>query len=165
MEGGREKWDSLWIPETILHMERWAATSAWCSSYSAAEASVDWWARGIPSRVHWEWACSGKLGHEAWAPWVELGYKSSRRPAGDAADTAQAVTARLTLTGSNSISIMVLIWTQFGVKHKNVKCKVKVIHGEEGWTPEVRSCTFIFNQICMYLYYPLYNIKTLVFII
>lgn len=54
--------------------------------------------------------------------------------------------ARLTLTGSNSISIMVLIWTQFGVKHKNVKCKVKVIHGEEGWTPEVRSCTFIFKS-------------------
>ncbi|XP_056586989.1 dnaJ homolog subfamily B member 5 [Triplophysa dalaica] len=31
---------------------------------------------------------------------------------------------------------MVLIWTQFGVKHKNVKCKVRVIHGEEGWTSE-----------------------------
>uniref|UniRef100_A0A672RNX9 DnaJ homolog subfamily B member 5-like n=1 Tax=Sinocyclocheilus grahami TaxID=75366 RepID=A0A672RNX9_SINGR len=31
---------------------------------------------------------------------------------------------------------MVLIWTQFGVKHKNVKCKVRVIHGEEAWTSE-----------------------------
>ncbi|XP_051534220.1 dnaJ homolog subfamily B member 5 [Myxocyprinus asiaticus] len=31
---------------------------------------------------------------------------------------------------------MVLIWTQFGVKHKNVKCKVRVIHGEEGCTSE-----------------------------
>ncbi|KAI5612931.1 DnaJ (Hsp40)-like, subfamily B, member 5-like, partial [Silurus asotus] len=31
---------------------------------------------------------------------------------------------------------MVLIWTQFGVKHKNVKCKVRVIHGEENWTSE-----------------------------
>ncbi|XP_026886024.1 dnaJ homolog subfamily B member 5 [Electrophorus electricus] len=31
---------------------------------------------------------------------------------------------------------MVLIWTQFGVKHKNVKCKVRVIHGEEGWASE-----------------------------
>uniref|UniRef100_A0AAR2LYC6 J domain-containing protein n=1 Tax=Pygocentrus nattereri TaxID=42514 RepID=A0AAR2LYC6_PYGNA len=31
---------------------------------------------------------------------------------------------------------MVLIWTQFGVKHKNVKCKVRVIHGEETWTSE-----------------------------
>lgn len=31
---------------------------------------------------------------------------------------------------------MVLIWTQFGVKHKNVKCKVRVIHGEETWSSE-----------------------------
>ncbi|KAF4076966.1 hypothetical protein AMELA_G00202800 [Ameiurus melas] len=31
---------------------------------------------------------------------------------------------------------MVLIWTQFGVKHKNVKCKVRVIHGEESWSSE-----------------------------
>ncbi|KAI4897090.1 hypothetical protein NFI96_021406 [Prochilodus magdalenae] len=31
---------------------------------------------------------------------------------------------------------MVLIWTQFGVKHKNVKCKVRVLHGEESWTSE-----------------------------
>ncbi|TRY95072.1 hypothetical protein DNTS_004700 [Danionella cerebrum] len=36
----------------------------------------------------------------------------------------------------SSSSIMVLIWTQFGVKHKNVKCKVRVIHGEEGWSSE-----------------------------
>lgn len=140
-DGGREGWDSLWIPETLLHMERWAATSAWCSSYSAAASSVDWWARGIPSRVRGEWACSGKLGHAAWAPWVERGYKSSSRAAGDAADSSSNSSgARLTLTGTNSNSTMVLIWTQFGVKHKNVKCKVKVIHGEEGWTPEVRCC-------------------------
>ncbi|XP_028829341.1 dnaJ homolog subfamily B member 5 [Denticeps clupeoides] len=29
---------------------------------------------------------------------------------------------------------MVLIWTQFGVKHKNVKCKVRVIHREDSWS-------------------------------
>ncbi|KAL2100036.1 hypothetical protein ACEWY4_004430 [Coilia grayii] len=31
---------------------------------------------------------------------------------------------------------MVLIWTQFGVKHKNVKCKVRVIHSEDSWSSE-----------------------------
>ncbi|XP_030623112.1 dnaJ homolog subfamily B member 5 [Chanos chanos] len=31
---------------------------------------------------------------------------------------------------------MVLIWTQFGVKHKNVKCKVRVMHSDESWSSE-----------------------------
>ncbi|XP_063066170.1 dnaJ homolog subfamily B member 5 [Engraulis encrasicolus] len=31
---------------------------------------------------------------------------------------------------------MVLIWTQFGVKHKNVKCKVRVIHSEDSHSSE-----------------------------
>ncbi len=154
MDGWREGWDSLRIPEALLHMEKWAATSAWCSSHSAAASSVDWWARGIPSRVRGEWACSGKLGHAAWAPCVERGYKSSSRAAGDAADSSSS--AQLTLTGSRSISIsiMVLIWTQFGVKHKNVKCKVRVIHGEEGCTSEVRLCAF---KLHAYMYAHLYS--------
>ncbi|KAJ8261275.1 hypothetical protein COCON_G00169980 [Conger conger] len=28
---------------------------------------------------------------------------------------------------------MVLIWTQFGLKHKNLKCKVRVIHRNDSW--------------------------------
>ncbi|XP_064164202.1 dnaJ homolog subfamily B member 5-like isoform X1 [Anguilla rostrata] len=28
---------------------------------------------------------------------------------------------------------MVLIWTQFGLKHKNLKCKVRVIHRDDSW--------------------------------
>ncbi|KPP67269.1 dnaJsubfamily B member 5-like [Scleropages formosus] len=28
---------------------------------------------------------------------------------------------------------MVLIWTQFGLKHKNLKCKVRVIHRNDDW--------------------------------
>ncbi|KAG5841168.1 dnaJ homolog subfamily B member 5 isoform X1 [Anguilla rostrata] len=28
---------------------------------------------------------------------------------------------------------MVLIWTQFGLKHKNLKCKVRVIHSNDSW--------------------------------
>lgn len=133
MEGGSDG-DWLWIPETLLHMERWAATSAWGSSHPARSAIPDWWARGIPCRVRGKWAGSGKLGHAAWALCVERGYKSARRAAGRCS-RRQLKRARNTL----SISTMVLIWTQFGVKHKNVKCKVRVIHGEEGWTSEVRG--------------------------
>ncbi|KAG9266060.1 hypothetical protein AMEX_G20560 [Astyanax mexicanus] len=47
-----------------------------------------------------------------------------------------AASASLAAASLHSKLIMVLIWTQFGVKHKNVKCKVRVIHGEEGWTSE-----------------------------
>lgn len=46
---------------------------------------------------------------------------------------------------------MVLIWTQFGVKHKNVKCKVRVIHGEESWSSEVSGA-----KIWLFLFHDLF---------
>lgn len=74
------------------------------------------------------------------------GIKGSRQQRRDAVSSswatqsqsrASALTTAAAPAASAPIAIMVLIWTQFGVKHKNVKCKVRVIHGEESWTSEV----------------------------
>lgn len=59
---------------------------------------------------------------------------------------------------------MVLIWTQFGVKHKNVnvKCKVRVMHrGDSSGSSSSAVSTFFFLSTSSLIKSPLSNYSDL----
>lgn len=154
-------------PETSLEMEKEAATSAWSSAelqWVFTEQTED---TGIPYCASGNGWIRGKLGHAAWAGEriVRSCSGSIYKRAEESSDRTNSSPALRSdfstiATGQRHVAphnfctfvIMVLIWTQFGVKHKNVnvKCKVRVMHRGDSsgssssavsWT-NVYECSF-----------------------